>query len=125
MVVMKMHPPGMGPPLPAHSFSIVRTGGIRPGTISSVSMRETNNHSFRIQSQMFRTSLYLALVDLAQAYLPPLALGSVIKIVTEMDGPKYHEILEEFMAMVSMFYVHMDKHLHDYDQHLGGGLMRS
>ena len=30
MVMMKMHPPGMGPPLPAHSFSIVRTGGIRP-----------------------------------------------------------------------------------------------
>ena len=65
MVMMNMNPPGMGPPLPAHSFSIVRTGGIRPGTISSVSMRETNNHSFQTQSQMFRTPLYLALVDLA------------------------------------------------------------
>ena len=40
-----------------------------------------------------------------------------------MDGPKCHEILEEFMAMVSMSNVHIDKRLHDYDQHLGGGLL--
>ena len=43
--------------------------------------------------------------------------------MTEMDGPKCHEILEEFMAMVSMSNVHIDKRLHDYDQHLGGGLL--
>ena len=42
MVMMNMNRPGMGPPLPAHSFSIVRTGGIRPGRESSVSMKETN-----------------------------------------------------------------------------------
>ena len=50
MVVMNMNRPGMGPPLPAHSFSIVRTGGIRPGRESSVSMKETNYHYFQTES---------------------------------------------------------------------------